>query len=295
MLFTPAQETEPAPPSLGIADRGIFPDLDAQVALALPPRLSRATVRAVVDSERALLVLYADGWPVKIYPLTGRAALRVGDMTLMLRPTDRAELQPLLSAAAIASLAPGAAPAPGDADRDGIPDPLDLLLGGIKTALNRASYKEGYVRIPYPQGDVPRDMGVCTDVIIRAARNAGLDIQQALHRDIRRARRAYPMIEGNGNASIDHRRVKTLLPYFVRHWAQRSTALDDPADPMRPGDIVFMDTFPSRSGPDHIGMVSSRLGASGHPLIINNWTTGTVTAEMDLLGWVPVTHRFRFK
>jgi uncharacterized protein YijF (DUF1287 family) len=56
-----------------------------------------------------------------------------------------------------------------------------------------------------------------------------------------------------------------------------------------------MDTFPSRSGPDHIGIVSDRRGPSGHPLIINNWTDGHVTSEMDLLGFVPVTHRFRIK
>ena len=54
-----------------------------------------------------------------------------------------------------------------------------------------------------------------------------------------------------------------------------------------------MDTFPSRPGPDHIGIVSARTDAEGLPLIINNWTDGTVTTEMDLLTFVPVTHRFR--
>ena len=60
-----------------------------------------------------------------------------------------------------------------------------------------------------------------------------------------------------------------------------------------PGDIVFFDTFPSREGPDHLGVVGDRKGTSGLPLVINNWTEGAEDAEMDLLGWVPVTHHFR--
>jgi uncharacterized protein YijF (DUF1287 family) len=54
-----------------------------------------------------------------------------------------------------------------------------------------------------------------------------------------------------------------------------------------------MDTFPSRSGPDHIGIISDTIGPNGLPLVINNWTNGTVTSEMDLLTFVPVLYRFR--
>jgi uncharacterized protein YijF (DUF1287 family) len=54
-----------------------------------------------------------------------------------------------------------------------------------------------------------------------------------------------------------------------------------------------MDTFPSRSGPDHIGIISDRVDSQGLPLVINNWTNGTTTAEMDLLTFVPVLYRFR--
>ncbi len=130
-------------------------------------------------------------------------------------------------------------------------------------------------------------------MIIRAVRNAGIDLQKELHEDIRRAKRPYPMIKGGGNAHIDQRRVATLLPYFTRHWEKHTAKLDDAADPLRPGDVIFMDTFPSRSGPDHIGIISDTIGGSGMPLVINNWTNGTVTAEMDLLPMVPVLHRFR--
>src|SRR5690606_31803547 len=92
--------------------------------------------------------------------------------------------------------------------------------------------------------------------------------------------------------NIDQRRVGTLVPYLKKHWQQRSAKLDDPDDPLRPGDIILMDTFPSRSGPDHIDIISDTLGPSGLPLVINNWTNGTVTSEMDLLTFVPVLYRF---
>ena len=61
----------------------------------------------------------------------------------------------------------------------------------------------------------------------------------------------------------------------------------------RPGDIILMDTFPNRAGPDHIGILSDRVDDQGLPLVINNWTDGTVVAEMDLLTFVPVLYRFR--
>jgi uncharacterized protein YijF (DUF1287 family) len=54
-----------------------------------------------------------------------------------------------------------------------------------------------------------------------------------------------------------------------------------------------MDTFPNKTGPDHIGIVSDRVDEAGLPLIINNWTDGTVVSEMDLMTFVPVLYRFR--
>lgn len=277
---------------LGVGDKGIWSDLDDQLQLSLPRGLSAARVSAMIDGDRKLLVVSVDGWPTKPFPLGGDAELAVGDHRLALRAGDKAELTGLLHDRNVKA---GATPARHDRDRDGIPDTLDVLMGAHKTRLNAAAYTEGYVTMKYPMGDVPREMGVCTDVVIRALRNAGLDLQAAVHEDIKRAPRAYPMVKGKGSASIDHRRVKTILPWFERHMDERTAKLDDPADPLRPGDIVFMDTFPSRSGPDHIGIVSDRIGDDGLPVIINNWTNGTVTAEMELLGWVPITHRFRMR
>jgi len=272
---------------LGVTDTGIWSDLDDQVQIALPP-VPPDRVTATVDGKRQLLVLSIDGFPRKSYPLTGTSTLVVGMHSIALRPGDRAELAPLLTAERTR-----AASARSDADRDGIPDALDILIGAKKTVLNGDAYTEGYVTIGFPMGDVPREIGVCTDVVIRAVRNAGVDLQKALHDDIKRAPKAYPMVRGRANPHIDQRRVKTLLPYFKRHWEAHSARLDDPADPLRPGDVIFMDTFPSKAGPDHIGILSDRVDDQGLPLVINNWTTGTVTAEMDLLTFVPVLHRFR--
>lgn len=301
----PPPDPPPPPPetSLGVADRGIWSDLDGRIQLRLPARLTAERVAARVDERRALLVLSIDGFPRKVYPLGGPATLQVGPHALALRPGDRAELAGLLAPERItvapaeppAARAPSAAGArrPRDADGDGIPDPLDVLIGAKKTVQNADAYTEGYMQMKFPMGDVPREVGVCTDVVIRAVRNAGVDLQQALFNDILRARAAYPMIVGRPDPQIDQRRVATLLPYFRRHWQAHTTSLDDPADPLRPGDVLFMDTFPSRSGPDHIGIVSDTIGPEGLPLVINNWTNGTVTAEMDLLTFVPVMYRFR--
>jgi uncharacterized protein YijF (DUF1287 family) len=276
---------------LGVADKGIFSDLDARVQLTLPSKLAADRVSAVVDRKHAVAVLSIDGFPRKAYPLGGSAALDVGKLHLALRPGDRAELAPLLTEARTTE-----GRAAHDRDDDGIPDPLDILIGAKKELLNAEAYTaeaEDYIPMRYPMGDVPRTIGVCTDVIVRAVRNSGLDLQQALHEDIARAKKAYPMVKGTGDASIDQRRVGTLLPYFLRHWERHSPKLDDPKDPWRPGDVILMDTFPNRSGPDHIGIVSDQVDDAGLPLIINNWTDGTVVAEMDLMTFVPVLYRFR--
>jgi uncharacterized protein YijF (DUF1287 family) len=276
---------------LGVADKGVFGDLDPKVQIDLPARLAADRVTAVVDREHQVIVLEVDGFPRKAYPLGGAATLEVGELRLAVRPGDRDELAPLLAEARVRE-----GVAKHDKDGDGLPDALDVFIGAKKELLNAEHYTreaEGYISLKYPGGDVPRTIGVCTDVIIRAVRNSGFDLQKELHQDIARAKAAYPMVKGSGDASIDQRRVGTLLPYFKRHWQKHTVKTDDASDPWRPGDVIFMDTFPGRPGPDHIGIVSDRVDEAGLPLIINNWTDGTVVSEMDLLTFVPVLYRFR--
>lgn len=247
-----------------LPDRGIFPELAARVSLEHPRAVDPARNWLRVDRAHHLVTLYDGDDPIALYA-TGAADLPSG-----LREVERA---PSRSE---------------DRDGDGIVDRLDVLVGAKKLLYNGARYLERYVSIAYPGGDVPRSEGVCSDTVIRALRNAGLDLQREVHEDILRAPAAYPMVE-KVDASINHRRVRTLLPWFVRHWQTlpRGTKY-------LPGDVVFFDTFPQREGPDHLGVVSDTVGRSGLPNVINNWTDGATDAEMDLLSWVPVTHHFRW-
>src|SRR5262245_43850857 len=161
----PPQAPAPRERNLGVRDTGIFPDLDDQVQIALPRGLDPARVSAVVDQARAQLVLYELDWPLKVYPLSSAGTpLQLGALRLQLRPGDRAELLPLLAAERVRVLERRSQLPPADADDDGIPDPLDILIGAHKTALNADQYDGRYLNISYPLGDVPRTIGVCTDV-----------------------------------------------------------------------------------------------------------------------------------
>ena len=144
--------------------------------------------------------------------------------------------------------------------------PANLLTAANAQIGVTVSYDPAYVRIAYPGGDVPRTEGVCSDTVIRALRNAGIDLQKEVHEDILRARAAYPMVE-KVDPSINHRRVRTLLPWFARHFDTLPKGTR-----YLPGDIVFFDTFPSKPGPDHLGVVSDRRAENGQPYVINNWT-----------------------
>ncbi len=261
----------------GLADRGNFPERDARVAAEPAIAVERAHLWLRVDREHHVLTLYEGGDPLKAFP--------AGPDDKPARAEDAAELLRLAGATPRTVLS--TPPPAEDHDGDGIVDQLDLLFGAKKLLFNHAKYIERYVAMKYPGGDVPRGEGVCTDTIVRALRNAGIDLQKEVHEDILRAPKAYPMVE-KVDPNINHRRVKTLLPWFQRHFISLPHG-----SRFLPGDIVFFDTFPSKPGPDHLGVVSDRAGENRLPLVINNWTDGAEDAEMDLLSWVPVTHHFR--
>ncbi len=178
-----------------------------------------------------------------------------------------------------------------DRDRDGIPDTVDVLVGAHRTVLNHARYEGGFERLAYPGGDVPRDIGVCTDVVIRAMRNAGWDLQVLVDEDMKKKPGRYS--HEKPNAHIMQRRVRILIRWFKGHFTDLGADLFAKGQKhWLPGDIVFMDTLP-KAGPDHIGILSENVGSNGYPLVVNNWTNGYSTSEMELLPAIPLTHRFR--
>ena len=291
-------EALPEPP----ADR--YGARSLRIDYPLPEDARRGRRQGLIDAatEKAIRAAHAASrMPPQTTPLGGSIRIHGGgvgeDWTLgciAMRDADIVELYRHVRVGTEVVVLPNARRARDDRDRDGIPDQVDIALGAKKTVLNAAAYEGGYERLDYPGGDVARSKGVCTDVLVRAVRNAGIDLQVELQRDIRRRRKAFGRRVKRPDPNIDHRRVKTLVIYFRKHWT-RLTSEVDPSRPTdwRPGDVVFFDTFPERSGPDHVGVLSDRLGASGLPLVVNNWTDGARTEEMALLDWLPVTDHFR--
>ena len=150
-------------------------------------------------------------------------------------------------------------------------------------------YDSSYQKISYPGGDVPLNGGVCSDVIIRAYRALGVDLQTLIHQDMSQAWDAYPHLWQlrSTDTNIDHRRVPNLARFFTRHGQTFST--DQEPREYLAGDIV---TWRLRSGVPHIGIVSDQVSISGIPLVIHNIGRGTLM-ENSLFDFV-ITGHYRY-
>ena len=150
-------------------------------------------------------------------------------------------------------------------------------------------YDGAYTRIPYPNGDVARDRGVCTDVVIRAYRTFGVDLQVLVHEDMKHAWAEYPnpWHMKTTDSNIDHRRVPNLAAFFRRH-GQVVSDLKDPKT-FQAGDIVTWQLAP---GVPHIGIVSDQRSESGTPLMIHN--IGEGVREEDVLFAYTITGHYRY-
>lgn len=150
-------------------------------------------------------------------------------------------------------------------------------------------YDPAYRRIAYPGGDVPLATGVCTDVVIRALRAQGLDLQQRVHEDMRRHFSAYPRHWGlkRPDPNIDHRRVPNLMTWFDRQGL--SLKVGQAAADYQPGDIV---TWDLGRGLQHIGIISDRRSREGTPLALHN--IGQGTRDEDILFRWPILGHYRF-
>ncbi|SFL27246.1 DUF1287 domain-containing protein [Lysobacter sp. cf310] len=195
---------------------------------------------------------------------------------------DRSSDSPAQPAAAQAPAAAPPAPARASA-------PTHPLVRAARAQVGVVRYYDpAYVRLDYPGGDVAADRGVCTDVVIRALRAQGLDLQQAVHEDMRANFARYPQSWGarGTDRSIDHRRVPNLRRWFERQGWQQTVS--DRAVDYRPGDLV---TWDLGGGTPHIGIVSDRKGWRGNPLILHNIARGT--EEGDLLFAYEITGHYR--
>ena len=171
-------------------------------------------------------------------------------------------------------------------------EPIRELLASAdeQTRLTRG-YTQKYFRIAYPNGDVPSATGACTDVVIRAFRRAGVDLQKEVHEDMAAHFTEYPQKWGSTkpDTNIDHRRVPNLHTFFTRK-GKTLPISSDPAD-FEPGDVVTWDL--DGRGTTHIGLISNaRDAASGRHLIVHNIGGGT-NAEDRLFDW-KITGHFRY-
>jgi uncharacterized protein YijF (DUF1287 family) len=161
-----------------------------------------------------------------------------------------------------------------------------LALAAADQVGRTVTYDAAYVALDYPRGDVPIDRGVCTDVVIRAMRRSGVDLQVAVHEDMTRAFEEYPKRWGlkKPDPNIDHRRVPNLRVFFRRAGKDLPVTME-PAD-YQPGDIV---TWELPGGLPHTGIVSTQRSADGRRFcIVHNIGAGTriedALFEFDITG-----------
>ncbi len=189
-------------------------------------------------------------------------------------------------------LFPACLPPPLLADKPvGLAPTGENLVAAARRQVGRTlTYDPAYAVIEYPMGDVPEERGVCADVIIRALRACGVDLQQAVHEDMKAEFSAYPKTWGlkRPDRNIDHRRVLNLAVFLKRRGA--SLPVTQEAADYRPGDLV---TCTVAGKLPHIMIVSDRRNAAGVPLIVHN--IGQGAREEDRLFEFPLKGHFRWR
>jgi uncharacterized protein YijF (DUF1287 family) len=160
-----------------------------------------------------------------------------------------------------------------------------LALAAIDCTKTAVRYDPAYVAIPYPGGDVPGDTGVCSDVVIRAFRGVGVDLQKRVHEDMKTHFSRYPALWGlrRPDPNIDHRRVPNLQTFFSRHG--KSLEVTDAVAGYLPGDVIAWDL--TGKGLWHIGLVISGDGAFVHNI------GGGQVLDRGLFQWKVIGH-YRF-
>jgi uncharacterized protein YijF (DUF1287 family) len=165
-----------------------------------------------------------------------------------------------------------------------------LVAGAMERTGHDVLYDGRYRRIDYPGGDVPDHIGVCTDVVIRAYRTSGIDLQAEVHVDMLANFSEYPQNWGltQPDSNIDHRRVLNLRTFFRRKGAE--LPITNNPDDYLPGDIV---TWVIPGNLPHIGIVVKEQSEDGtRPLIVHN--IGRGPRLEDILFAYPITGHYRY-
>jgi uncharacterized protein len=162
-----------------------------------------------------------------------------------------------------------------------------VVEGAIEQTRYTFGYDASYVKIDYPGGDLPRETGVCADVIVRAFRKGGVDLQKEVHEDMRRNFSSYPRKWGlvKPDTNIDHRRVPNLMTYFKR--MRKALEISDDPKNYLPGDVVAWDLG---NGLLHIGIVTNiKTQAGQNPGIVHNIGAGARLEDV-LFSWRIIGH-----
>lgn len=155
------------------------------------------------------------------------------------------------------------------------------------------AYDSGYSPIAYPGGDILRTRGVCTDVVIRAYRSFGVDLQKLVHEDMKKNFPLYPKQWGlkKTDTNIDHRRVPNLQVFFTHHG--KSLGVSDKVADYKAGDLVTWDLAYPQSPLPHIGIVTDKKSDDGlRPLIVHNIGRGATVD--DILFGYKITGHYRY-
>ena len=181
------------------------------------------------------------------------------------------------------------APATGETDARRAPAPAGVsgLLEGARLSVSRAPrYDPVYRVIPYPGGDPGWDRGSSVDLVVRAYRHLGIDLQQLIHEDVEAAAADYGIQQPDSN--IDHRRIRNLAIFLSRH--ARSLPVDHGTN-WQAGDVVVWAR--DHRLPNHVGIVSDRRSTTGRPLVIHHPEAQTPREEDALFAW-PIRAHYRW-
>ncbi len=165
-----------------------------------------------------------------------------------------------------------------------------LAAAALERTHHSVAYDGSYRKIGYPMGDVPENIGVCTDLVVRAYRAVGIDLQKLVHEDMVRHFAEYPRAWGlkAPDSNIDHRRVPNLATFFERHGDVRPVTGN--GKDYRTGDLV---TWRLPGNLPHIGIVGSeKVAGTGRPYVIHN--IGMGPRREDMLFRYEITGHYRY-